>query len=131
MARSIKTQGGIIVKSILVVDDQEDVRAMMKIALESFGYSVIEAGGPFDAIEKAAEFHPHLILMDIGMPLLDGLSTAQMIGDIDGCSAIPIVALTAYSDIREQAKKAGCVDVLYKPVQFEKLKDILDSHVGH
>lgn len=118
-------------KSVLVVDDQEDIRTMMKIAIENFGYSVIEACGPFDAIEKAEEFRPHLILMDIGMPLLDGLSAAQMIGDIEGCRQIPIVVLTAYSDIREQAKKAGCVDVLYKPVQFEKLKDILESHVGH
>ena len=118
-------------KSILVVDDQEDVRAMMKIAIENFGYSVIEAGGPFDAIEKAEEFHPNLILMDIGMPLLDGLSAAQVIGDIEGCGEIPIVVLTAYSDIRDQAKKAGCVDVLYKPIQFEKLKAILDSHLGH
>ena len=117
-------------KSILVVDDQEDVRAMMKIAIENFGYNVIVAGGPFDAIEKAEEFRPHLILMDIGLPLLDGLSAAQMIGDIDGCGEIPIVVLTAYSDIRDQAVKAGCVDVLYKPVEFEKLKVILDSHLG-
>jgi len=117
-------------KSILVVDDQEDVRSMMKLAIENFGYSVIEAGGPFDAIEKAEEFLPNLILMDIGLPLLDGLSTAQMIGDIEHCSQIPIVILTAYSNIRDQAMKAGCVDVIYKPVQFDKLKDLLDSHLG-
>jgi CheY-like chemotaxis protein len=117
-------------KSVLVVDDQEDVRAMMKIAIENFGYSVIEAGGPFDAIGKAEEFRPDLILMDIGMPLLDGLSVAQMIGETEGCSQIPIVILTAYSNIRDQAKKAGCVDVLYKPVEFEKLKDILDWHAA-
>jgi CheY-like chemotaxis protein len=129
--KSRGSQRGVMPKSILVVDDQEDVRAMMKIAIENFGYSVIEAGGPFDAIEKAEEFHPHLILMDIGMPLLDGLSTAQMIGDIESCSDIPIVVLTAYSDIRDQADRAGCVDVLYKPVQFAKLKELLDSHLGH
>ena len=120
-----------MVKSIMVVDDQEDVRAMMKIAIENFGYSVIEAGGPSDAIEKAEEFHPHLILMDIGMPLLDGLSAAQVISNTQGCGEFPIVVLTAYSDIRDQAKKAGCVDVLYKPIQFDKLKDVLDSHAAH
>jgi CheY-like chemotaxis protein len=117
-------------KCILVVDDQEDVRSMMKIAIENFGYSVIESGGPFDAIEKAEKFLPQMILMDIGMPLLDGLSAAQLIGAIEGCRQIPIIVLTAYSDIRDQAIKAGCVDVLYKPVQFEKLKEMLDSHLG-
>lgn len=117
-------------KSILVVDDQEDVRAMMKIAIENFGYSVIVAGGPFDAIEKAEEFLPNLILMDIGLPLLDGLSAAEIIRDIEQCRNIPIVVLTAFSDIREEAIKAGCVDVLYKPVEFEELRDMLDSHIG-
>ena len=117
-------------KSILVVDDQEDVREMMRLAIETFGYAVIEAGGPFDAIEKAEEFLPELILMDIGLPLLDGLTAAQMISRVESCSHIPIVVLTAYSDIRQQAVAAGCVDVLYKPVQFDRLKEMLDTHVG-
>ncbi len=119
-------------KSILIVDDQEDVRSMMRFAIENFGYSVIEAAGPFEAVAKAEEFLPHLILMDIGMPLLDGLSTARMIGERAGCEQIPIVVLTAYRNIKDEAVKAGCVDVLYKPVQFDQLREMLDSHIfGH
>ncbi len=119
---------GNMTKRVLIVDDQEDIRSMMRFAIEDFGYAVIEAAGPFEAVDKAKEYLPHLILMDIGMPLLDGLTTAQMIADRKGCEEIPIVVLTAYRNIREQALKAGCVDVLYKPVEIDKLRNMLDLH---
>lgn len=115
--------------SILIVDDQEDVRSMMRFAIEDFGYSVIEAAGPFEAVQKAQEFRPRLILMDIGMPLLDGLSAAELIGGSAGCAEIPIVVLTAYRNVRDQALKAGCVDVLYKPVEFAKLRETIDANI--
>ncbi len=116
-------------KSILVVDDHEDIRSMMRLTIENFGYTVIEAAGPYDAIEKAEKFQPDLILMDIGLPLLDGLSTAKVIFDLEHCGEIPIVAVTAYRDIRDQASKAGCVDVLYKPIEPERLEQILHQHL--
>jgi len=116
-------------KSILVVDDHEDIRAMMRLTIENFGYTVIEAAGPYDAIEKAQKFQPDLILMDIGLPLLDGLSTAKLIIDLEHCGQIPIVAVTAYRDIRDQASKAGCVDVLYKPIEPERLEQILHQQL--
>ena len=119
-------------KSILVVDDHEDIRSMMRLTIENFGYTVIEAAGPYDAIEKAQKFQPDLILMDIGLPLLDGLSTARIIIDLEHCGQIPIVAVTAYRDIRDQASRAGCVDVLYKPIQPERLEQLLHRHLdGH
>lgn len=103
---------------------------MMRFALEAFGYNVIDAAGPYDAIEKAEELRPDLILMDIGMPLLDGLSAAQLIGGRAGCENIPIIVLTAYRNIREQALAAGCVDVIYKPVDLDKLKALLATHLN-
>lgn len=118
-------------KQILVVEDQEDVRVMMRLVIENFGYSVIEAAGPFEAVQKAEEFLPSLILMDIGLPLLDGLSAAKLIGEQQCCSSIPIVVLTAYHDVDAAAANAGCVDVLYKPVEFEALRKMIDSHIGH
>lgn len=117
-------------KSILVVDDHEDIRSMMRLTIENFGYTVIEAAGPYDAIEKAEKFQPDLILMDIGLPLLDGLSTAKLIIDLENCGQIPIIAVTAYRDIRDQASKAGCVDVLYKPIEPERLEYILHQHLN-
>ncbi len=98
--------------------------------LEKFGYSVIEASGPYEAIDKTAEFLPDIILMDIGMPLLDGLSVTQLIRDRKPQRLIPIIAVTAFSDIKAEALKAGCSDVLYKPVNPDRLKEVLEHYTG-
>ncbi len=117
-------------KRVLVVEDYEDTRILLKFMIEKFGYSVIEAAGPYEAIDKAAEFLPDLILMDIGMPLLDGLSAAQLIHDKKTNRLVPIVAVTAFSDIKDEALRAGCSDVLYKPVHPDKLKEVLDRYTA-
>ena len=119
-------------KKVLLVEDVEDARAMMRLMIEKHGVSVIEAAGAYEAIEKAEEYQPDLILMDIGLPLLDGLSTATLIKRLKAFDKTPIVAVTAYRDILDQAKKAGCCDVLYKPVDQPALADILSRHLaGH
>ncbi|HQU92796.1 MAG TPA: response regulator [Pyrinomonadaceae bacterium] len=119
-------------KRVLVVEDVEDSRAMIRLMIEKQGVSVIEAAGAYEAIEKAEEFQPDLILMDIGLPLLDGLSTATLIKKLKDLDETPIVAVTAYRDILEQARKAGCSDVLYKPIDQPALNDLLKKHLnGH
>jgi CheY-like chemotaxis protein len=119
-------------KRVLLVEDVEDSRVMMRLMIEKQGVSVIEAAGAYEAIEKAEEFQPDLILMDIGLPLLDGLSTATLIKRLKDLDNTPIVAVTAYRDILEQAKKAGCCDVLYKPIDPPALADLLSRHLdGH
>jgi two-component system cell cycle response regulator DivK len=117
-------------KRVLVVEDYEDTREMMRLMIEQHGYAVLEAAGPYEAIEKATEFHPDLILMDIGLPLMDGLSTAEVINGNEGLADIPIVAVTAYHDVKSQVMKAGCTGVLYKPVDPTKLKLVLDTHLA-
>ncbi|MEO5858394.1 MAG: response regulator [Pyrinomonadaceae bacterium] len=119
-------------KRVLVVEDVEDARTMMRLMIEKEGVAVIEAAGAYEAIQKAEEFQPDLILMDIGLPLLDGLSTATLIKNLKDFDETPIVAVTGYHDILEQAKKAGCCDVLYKPVDQPSLDELLDRHLhGH
>lgn len=119
-------------KKVLLVEDTEDARVMMRMMIEEQGVSVIEAAGAYEAIEKAEQYNPDLILMDIGLPLLDGLSTATLIKRLKNLDKTPIVAVTAYRDILEQARKAGCCDVLYKPVDPPALKDMLAKHLdGH
>lgn len=117
-------------KKVLVVEDYEDAREMMRLMIEQHGYSVIEAAGAYEAIEKAVEYHPDLILMDIGLPLMDGLSTAAIINGTENLANVPIIAVTAYSDVRDQALKAGCTDVIYKPVELPALKRMLEEHLG-
>ena len=119
-------------KSVLLVEDVEDARVMMRLMIEKQGVSVIEAAGAYEAIEKAEEHQPDLILMDIGLPLLDGLSVASLIKRLKALDGTPIVAVTAYRDILEQAKKAGCCDVLYKPVDPTAIARMLSKHLdGH
>ena len=117
-------------KRVLVVEDYEDTRTLLKFMIEKFGYSVIEASGPYEALDKAAEFLPDLILMDIGMPLLDGLSVAELIKDRKTNRLIPIIAVTAFSDIKAEALKAGCSDVIYKPVQPDQLREMLERYTA-
>lgn len=102
---------------------------MMRLMIEKEGVSVIEAAGAYEAIAKAEEFQPDLILMDIGLPLLDGLSTATIIKKLKDFDRTPIVAVTGYHDILEQAKKAGCCDVLYKPIDQPSLDNLLNEHL--
>ena len=119
-------------KKVLLVEDVEDARAMMRHMIEKLGVSVIEAAGAYEAIEKAEEYEPDLILMDIGLPLMDGLSTATLIKRLKALDRTPIVAVTAYRDILDQARRAGCADVLYKPIEQPALADILSRHLnGH
>lgn len=119
-------------KKVLLVEDYEDSRIMMRHMIEQEGYSVIEAAGAYEAIEKAEQFHPDLILMDIGLPLLDGLTTATIIKGIKNLGGVPIVVVTAYRDVSEQARDAGCAGVIYKPIDLSALKTILDFHLtGH
>lgn len=102
---------------------------MLRLMIEQHGHAVIEAAGAYEAIEKAELHTRDLILVDIGLPLLDGLSLTQVIHDIDGLEQTPIVAVTAFRDVEDQAKKAGCAGVLYKPILENELTDLLAKHL--
>lgn len=116
-------------KTVLLVEDFDDARAMLRLMIEQHGHAVIEAAGAYEAIEKAELHTPDLILVDIGLPLLDGLSLTKVIHDIDGLEHVPVVAVTAFRDVEDQAKKAGCAGVLYKPILENELSDLLNKHL--
>jgi CheY-like chemotaxis protein len=127
-------------KKVLIAEDYGDIRQMMKLLLEMYGYEALEAADGREAIEKAAEYHPDLILMDIMMPHLDGIEATRAIRKLEGASDIPIVAITAYDDlINDRAMAAGFTAVLSKPLFFDELPIMLDrflkptvkGHSGH
>lgn len=120
----------IMMKSVLVVEDYDDIRTMMKIMVQMYGYNVIEARDGYEAIEKAKSQAPDLILMDIAMPLMDGLSAARIIKTLEDCEDIPVIAVTAYRNMRDEAFEAGCVEVIDKPVEFPHLKKVLEQHLA-
>lgn len=118
-------------KKILVVEDQPDIRNMMRILLELSGFVVIEAANGYEAVEKAVDEKPDLILMDMAMPVMDGLDSSRAIRRHDALHHVPIVAITAFGDFyAERAHEAGCTDILQKPIDFTRLKPIVEHYIN-
>ena len=117
-------------KRVLLAEDETDLRKMMKILLELHGYDVIEAADGYEAVEKAVELSPDLILMDIAMPVMDGIDSTRTIRRHEELNGVPIVAVTAYGDFYSQrARKAGCTDVIQKPIDFGQLKPMIERYM--
>jgi CheY-like chemotaxis protein len=118
-------------KTVLIVEDYEDARVMMKVLVELCGYKAIEAVDGYEAIEKVKEYSPELIFMDLSMPRLDGIAATAQIRNLESGAQVPIVALTAYGDLHgQEALDAGCNEVIPKPMDFERLQPLLDKYVA-
>ncbi|HEY0459121.1 MAG TPA: response regulator [Pyrinomonadaceae bacterium] len=117
-------------KLVLIVEDYADIRAIMKILVHRYGYEVIEAQDGYEAIEQTKECHPDLILMDLAMPVMDGVMATKHIRGLKECSDIPIVAISAYGDgWRNEAMRAGMNEVISKPLDFDTLEPLLNRYL--
>src|SRR4030095_9904653 len=127
LCRILDTTPGLrdMTKKILVVEDLTDIRKMMKIMVELYGYEVIEARDGIEAVEQAREHQPSLVLMDLAMPLMNGAEAGRAIKEPATGAPIPIIAVTAYQNMDQDALDAGCERVIHKPVDFLKLKTLL------
>jgi two-component system cell cycle response regulator DivK len=116
---------------ILVAEDNEDNRIAMKCLLELRGYKVVEASNGREAVEMAAREKPDLILMDLKMPVLNGLAATRFIRQHADARVrpVPIIALSAYppAQHRPVAIAAGCDDYVLKPVDYDRLENLIDS----
>lgn len=110
-------------KRILVIEDQEDNRRILRDLLSSVGYELIEAENGEDGVAAAAADRPDLILMDIQLPLLDGYEATRRIKAQSALSAIPIIAVTSYalSGDEDKARAAGCEGYITKPFSPREL----------
>jgi two-component system cell cycle response regulator DivK len=104
-------------KRILVVEDQEDNRRILRDLLTNAGYEIIEAENGEQGLAVAARERPDLILMDIQLPLLDGYEVTRRIKADPALRAIPIIAITSYalSGDENKARAAGCDAYVTKP----------------
>ena len=119
-------------KMVLIVEDYADTRTMMKFLLQRFGYDVIEAANGQEAVDRVKQSSPDLILMDLSLPVMDGLTATQIIRKVDGYGKIPIIAVTAYGNsYYRRAIEAGCDDLINKPLDFDKLEPILQQYLTH
>jgi two-component system cell cycle response regulator DivK len=110
-------------KRILVVEDQEDNRRIVRDLLTTSDYEVIEAENGEEALAAVAKQPPDLILMDIQLPILDGYEATRRIKADPSLSSIPIIAMTSYALSRheEKARAAGCDDFVPKPYSPRQL----------
>src|SRR5436309_182747 len=117
-------------KRVLIADDFQDTRRLMKLLLEKDGYEVSEAADGYEAVKRAVKDRPSLILMDIAMPVMDGIQATQAIRKHYDQTEVPIVAVTAYGDFyNTRARDAGCNDVIQKPLEFSLLPKLVGQYV--
>jgi two-component system cell cycle response regulator DivK len=128
------TPGGTGGASILVAEDHPDSRDALSALLQAVGYRVFVAGDGREAVDRALELKPDLILMDIMMPEIDGLTATRMLRADASFDGTPILALTAMEGARDQAIDAGCDDFVTKPIDvnvfFGKVKSWLETGTG-
>ena len=110
-------------KTVLLVEDNDDNQEIYRIILTHHGFSVLQAWDGEGGVRMARHHTPDLILMDLTMPLLDGLQATQMLKADPRTAAIPIVALTAHTEQadRAAAEAAGCTSFLSKPVEPQRV----------
>ncbi|HEX8853929.1 MAG TPA: response regulator [Pyrinomonadaceae bacterium] len=114
---------------MLVVEDYEDTRLAMRLSLEEQGYRVLEAENGEQAVTLARRERPDIILMDLSLPVMDGLDATRHIRQTPETSDTVIVAVTAHleADYRTRALAAGCNAYVTKPIDFDWLDDLLNS----
>ena len=111
-------------KKILYVEDARSQREIMKQMLELYGeYEVIIADHGQEGLEKAREVQPDIILMDLRMPIMDGIKAIQELKKDPNLSDIPIIVISAWAnkENREESMKAGAIKFFEKPTNYNKL----------
>ncbi len=110
-------------KRILVIEDTEDNRQIVRDLLESAGYALIEALDGLEGVAAAEREHPDLILMDIQLPGIDGYEATRRIRAVPALATVPIIAVTSYALSGDEAKTraAGCDGYVAKPFSPRQL----------
>ena len=113
-------------RTILIVDDFDDTRLLLRTWLQKKGFRIIEAENGNQAVSQAESERPDLIIMDVEMPELDGLLATRQIRALPHARTLPIVAVSAYGadQFRKEALAAGCneyVSTPFEPDELEKL----------
>ncbi|MFU8855778.1 MAG: response regulator [Deferrisomatales bacterium] len=111
--------------TVLVVEDNEDNRALVVKVLTRQGYRVLEALSGEEALDLAAREHPDLVLMDLNLRGMSGFDATRRLKEDPELRGVPVVALTAYAMVgdRERALAAGCDGYLSKPVDVRRLPE--------
>ena len=114
---------------VLIVEDHADTREMLQLLLGIFGCRVIAARDGEEAMSFVEKTVPDLVLMDMTLPRLDGLSLTRIIRSHPTLNQVPIVAMTGLvtPQFHNEALSAGCNDYLDKPIDFDRLEELVRS----
>jgi two-component system, cell cycle response regulator DivK len=115
---------------VLVVEDNEDYRDLIDLYLKSKGFEVITAQNGVEAVELSSSEQPHIILMDLNLPIVDGWEATRIISQNLSTKHIPIIAVSANcsEQMGEKVLEAGAVGCVQKPVDIEILPDLILSY---
>lgn len=113
--------------NVLLVEDTEDNRMMMRRLLEMSGYRVSEAVNGIEAVIAAEHETPDVILMDLSLPIIDGLAATRRIRQLPDLAEVPIIAVSAHdtADFHAEALAAGCDAYITKPIDYTELEDLI------
>lgn len=119
-------------RTVMVVDDADDIREFMCLQLRRRGYEVVEATNGEQAVKLAIGSHPGLILMDLSMPVMDGYEATRRIKALPGLGGVPIVAVSAFCDPcnENKALEAGCIECVSKPIDFPEFDRVVSRHLN-
>jgi CheY-like chemotaxis protein len=119
------------VKRILIAEDNDVNRELLRELLQHFGYEVFEAANGVEALKEAARVQPDLFLLDIQMPHMDGITLLKNLRAEPKLASIPAIALTAYAmiDEAEKIKQAGFNGYVTKPFDFPQLKEAIERQL--
>jgi len=119
--------------TVLLVEDTEDNRFMMRRLLEMSGFRVVEAMNGEEAVKLARAESPQLILMDLSLPVIDGLAATRLIRKVPALQSTPIIAVSAHdtSDFQAEAVEAGCNSYVTKPIDFNELEQLIQQLLTH
>jgi two-component system, cell cycle response regulator DivK len=118
-------------KRIVVVEDQEDNRRILRDLLTHVGFQLVEAEDGAEGVAAAETHRPDLILMDIQMPIVDGYEATRQIKANPTLKSIPVIVVTSYalSGDEEKARAAGCDDYITKPYSPRQLLAKIKEHL--
>jgi CheY-like chemotaxis protein len=112
---------------VLVVDHNKDSGEVLAMLLQAQGYEPLAVSDPSMAIDGLRHFAPHIAVLDLAMPQINGLDLAKAFRQLPGFENLPLIALTGLTEpkLREQASEAGFNRYLLKPFEFDQLNQVL------
>jgi len=116
-------------RTVLVAEDDEDVRLLLTTRLGARGYRVVEASDGQETLELAKVVRPDIVLMDLQLPRLNGFAVARFLRQTDSLRSVPIVVVSAHDPAKHRnlALAAGCNAYVQKPIDFDRLDELMTS----